>query len=266
VFKVITDNQYKLELDDYTLYSEAWVATSKHPDLAWLSGNNLTSTYREDRLPEYADITLLIERISIDLNYTAYATGINTSLYLPKVEFPTTVRTSSNNTWAHALTSEGYVVSTALDSHWADTLEPLAFNGTLWFKILGGFGRVGPRNSKIQMSLVFLLIVISANAVKVACFLVMLLRGVDEVGDPLVTIGDAIASFLAEPDESTKNHCSWSQTEYLWETGRIKRTRAREEDGLAAKLDRRCDGIWEKRRCQYGSALSESKRMLLTVM
>jgi hypothetical protein len=60
------------------------------------------------------------------------------------------------------------------------------------------------------MSLVFLLIVISVNVVKVVCFLVILLRNDGELEDPLVTVGDTIAAFPNNPDESTKGHCTWS--------------------------------------------------------
>lgn len=64
-------------------------------------------------------------------------------------------------------------------------------------------------------------------------------RNDGELEDPLVPVVDAIAAFLDKPNDSTKGHCTWSQLEYCRATGRKRRTRAREEDGRAAKYGRR---------------------------
>jgi hypothetical protein len=265
IFKVVTGNDYRLELDDYDFGSDEWVSHYKDSALTWFSGNNLTSTYHEEKMSEYGDITLLIERIAIEFSHSDYASGMNKTLYLPSIEFPAILRTSDANEWANKINDQGYIEIAHLDSDWSSTIESPALNGILMLKIRGGFGRVGLRNSKIQMSLTFIIIVIFANATKVACLVVMLFQEDDETKAPMVTIGDAVASFLEKPDESTKNHCCWSQNEYFWKIGRIRRTRAREEDGRAATLDRRCQGVWERKRYQYGVALSESKRILLTI-
>lgn len=56
----------------------------------------------------------------------------------------------------------------------------------------------------LQFSLPIMLIVIICNLIKITCMiLIMLMKG----PQPLVTVGDAIASFLVEPDPATKNKC-----------------------------------------------------------
>jgi hypothetical protein len=80
--------------------------------MVWLSGNNFTSAYRDERISEYADITLLVQRISFDFDYNEYleyTEASNKSSYIPQLEFPLHIRTSSESNWANAFTSENYI-------------------------------------------------------------------------------------------------------------------------------------------------------------
>ncbi|KAL9601249.1 MAG: hypothetical protein Q9219_002654 [cf. Caloplaca sp. 3 TL-2023] len=58
--------------------------------------------------------------------------------------------------------------------------------------------------SKIQLSIIFMVVVILCNAVKVLCMFLTLRH---QLSAPLVTIGDAIQSFLQEPDPTTEDMC-----------------------------------------------------------
>lgn len=57
---------------------------------------------------------------------------------------------------------------------------------------------------KLQFSLPILLIVTICNLVKTVCTVLILVK---ERSQPLVTLGDAISSFLMEPDSTTRNAC-----------------------------------------------------------
>lgn len=59
-------------------------------------------------------------------------------------------------------------------------------------------------NCKLQFSLIIALAVLVCNAVKLLCMVFILWRC---EGKYLVTLGDAIASFLEEPDPETKGRC-----------------------------------------------------------
>ncbi|KAF6222037.1 hypothetical protein HO133_001123 [Letharia lupina] len=64
---------------------------------------------------------------------------------------------------------------------------------------------------RVQVSLVILGIVIACNATKALC---MLLTIRNQKSQPLVTLGDAIQSFLQEPDPSTEGMCLASKAHF----------------------------------------------------
>ena len=57
---------------------------------------------------------------------------------------------------------------------------------------------------RLQFSLVIMIIVIICNIIKAACMVIMVYQ---HHSQPLVTLGDAIASFLDDPDPMTRNYC-----------------------------------------------------------
>lgn len=70
---------------------------------------------------------------------------------------------------------------------------------------------------KVQLSLVIIAVVIICNAVKLCCMLVILWR---KQSTPLVTIGDAIESFMLERDPTTRDMCWANKTTFTsqrWE-------------------------------------------------
>jgi hypothetical protein len=64
---------------------------------------------------------------------------------------------------------------------------------------------------KLQLSSYILIIVTVANAVKAICMLLAFFRAKTE---PLVTLGDAIQSFLNDPDPRTKDRCLWVKKDF----------------------------------------------------
>ena len=70
---------------------------------------------------------------------------------------------------------------------------------------------------KVQLSLVIIALVIVCNAIKLCCMLVILWK---KQSTPLVTIGDAIESFMLEKDPTTRDMC-WANrktfTSQKWE-------------------------------------------------
>ncbi|KAF2741451.1 hypothetical protein EJ04DRAFT_480852 [Polyplosphaeria fusca] len=70
--------------------------------------------------------------------------------------------------------------------------------------IVHGYAHISPKPTRIQINLPFLIIVIVCNAVKLVIMLGVLLF---EQTEFLVTLGDAVASFLHLPDPKTKGLC-----------------------------------------------------------
>lgn len=80
---------------------------------------------------------------------------------------------------------------------------------------------------RLQFSLALLIVVIMSNFVKAVCMIVIVYRHDDT---PLITLGDAIASFLDDPDSTTQGNCvalqdsfqrrKWPQRPRPWATKR----------------------------------------------
>ena len=64
---------------------------------------------------------------------------------------------------------------------------------------------------KLQFSSYILIAVTVANAVKAICMFLAFFRAKTE---PLVTLGDAIQSFLKDPDPQTKERCLWEKKDF----------------------------------------------------
>lgn len=237
--------------------------TDKTIRLNVLSVNEIKTTYDQEYVSAHGDVILWVEEVSVKYSNLSIFDGrkeMNLTLGALKIPLEAPI-VSSSRVWAQAIDPRGWASATHLNEHWTMT----SGSTTLMLHIVGAFARP-LTNSEVQMSLTFLMIVIACNTIKVGCLGFLLWKGTDDTNPPLVTIGDAISSFLEAPDSSTRGHCTYSRTEFLWKTGHLKRTLAREQDGRAAKWDRRCEGIWEERVNNYGSAISKRKRVLLTFL
>ncbi|KAF2155062.1 hypothetical protein K461DRAFT_107278 [Myriangium duriaei CBS 260.36] len=79
-----------------------------------------------------------------------------------------------------------------------------------------------PEFCSVYVSVTLLAVVIACNVIKLACLLVTLLS---VRFDPLITIGDAIESFLAIPDRTTEGHGLLEASNIAtWTKARISRT------------------------------------------
>lgn len=72
------------------------------------------------------------------------------------------------------------------------------------------FGLV-PEKYKFTINIAILAVVIALGVVKVACMMATIwtLRH-----SPLITVGDALGSFLNEPDANTAGMCKWIKTDF----------------------------------------------------
>ncbi|KAL5385534.1 hypothetical protein DPSP01_004647 [Paraphaeosphaeria sporulosa] len=83
---------------------------------------------------------------------------------------------------------------------------------------------------------------------------------------PLVTVGDAVAAFLEQPDASIRGYCTYSAKDYIWKAGRRKQTLEEAESYYAEKLARRRQGIWETQQVRYAYAITRRKRKVLIIV
>jgi hypothetical protein len=267
VFQVVTANEYSIDFID--MASPKWNATKmqtlqKTPTLSNLSVSEIKTTYDQQYVSAHGDVILWVKNVSIEYPFATFHDLEKQNFTLPAIHIPldTPIQLSGAPFWAHSIDERGWAAAADLNEHWNVSAKD---SPTLLLCIGGAFARRAV-NSEVQMSLTFLLVVVLCNAVKVGCLVFLLWKGTNDMSPPLVTVGDAVASFLEAPDESTRGYCTYSKAEYFWKTGQLKRTLAREQDGRAAKWDKRCDGIWEEKTYNYGSAVSKRKRVILTFL
>jgi hypothetical protein len=266
VFQVVTANSYEINFIDRA--SSDWIATNEemlrgHSNLSNLTVSDIKTTYDQDYVSTHGDVVLWVEKISIQYVFASFHSQENQSVTLRTINIPldTPIQPSGARSWVQAIDEWGWADATALNVHWTMS----ASDYKLLLRIPGAFAHPAI-DSQVQVSLWFLLVVVICNAIKVGCLGFLLSMSSKDRSPPLVTVGDAVASFLEAPDVSTRGYSTYSKAEYFWKTGRLKRTLARERDGRAAKWDKRCEGVWEQRTNNYGSAISKRKRLILTFL
>jgi hypothetical protein len=117
-------------------------------------------------------------------------------------------------------------------------------------------------NSSLEISLFFMLIVIVSNLVKAIAMLLVLL---DERPVYLVTVGDAIASFLETPDPVTLDLCTLSKDDLLLKFGR-EPTLTELDDKHLPELKQRLDGLWKSRKRRLGNGISDGRQAFGSLM
>lgn len=266
VFQVVTGTIYTTNVLESA--STEWHAmndslVTPQSKLKNLSIAEIKATYEQDYVSVHGDVVLYFDRVSFEYTQSSSHNQAIQNLTLPVIGTPlaTPIQRNSSDLWVKAIGHDGWTNAAVLNGNWT-----VPFDGSLHLlRIQGAFAHPAV-DCQIQLSLPFLLIVVVCNAIKVVCLISMLFRNPVDKDAPLVTVGDAVAGFLDDPDQSTRGYCAYSMAEYFWKTGRLKRTPAREEDGRAAKWDKRCEGVWERRINNYGSAISKRKRVILTFL
>lgn len=123
------------------------------------------------------------------------------------------------------------------------------------------FSRIVHRKSRIQLSLDFMIIVISFNVFKL---MIMVWVLVTDRSEYLVTIGDAAASFLARPDPCTLGQCILSKEGHLYKLGKRANIDFEAEDWEGFKLH--LLGTWLPRRLRYSTSLSEDRQKFFVIL
>lgn len=123
------------------------------------------------------------------------------------------------------------------------------------------FGVIFEVQSRIQLIRDFMIVVILFDFLKV---MIMLWVLATDRSDYLVTLGDALASYLERPDPLTEGHCMLDKGGHLFILG--------ERSDLAPDVDshdnfnERLDGIWSSRRLRYSMLLPEDRQKVFMIL
>lgn len=116
-------------------------------------------------------------------------------------------------------------------------------NLTTYHNVTSCYSDMTVAHCKLNINIVILAIVVTCNIIKAICMFVTVCRSKDY---PLVTIGDAIASFLEHPDTTTQNLCLLSKTsvDQMWgKLSRPMKWRSAAEKGMYSVSPRRWANI-----------------------
>lgn len=125
-----------------------------------------------------------------------------------------------------------------------------------YMHIVEARARIVPSSTRIQLSLLFMIIVIWCNAVKLAVMVWVLFR---EHSDFIVTLGDAAESYLRQPEPTTERMCAFSK-EVILSTIESDKVNYRKRDMLGDLLQD-IYGSWKKEYRTYSASLDRDREI-----
>jgi hypothetical protein len=261
IFDVVVGNQFNVTTVEYAsteyfrLNSSAANLSNSAMTYRNLSNAQWQSLYSASYVSGVGDLFLIVDQVSLDIQ-TYQAVFNNASAFSSQFE-------------GYEPTQSSPQLSLALPGVSANGWIPDGTNettGTRPIHIRNAYAQNVPDgNSKLEISLWFMLIVIASNLVKaVVMFLVLM-----EDSCCLVTVGDAIASFLEKPDLITTGCCTLSKEDMLIKFGyetHISFPENKKGKKKLQKLNARLDGIWKPRKRRPGNAISGGRQLFGTIM
>ncbi|OCK73822.1 hypothetical protein K432DRAFT_472278 [Lepidopterella palustris CBS 459.81] len=200
IFKVTTGNQYNAY---FINGANSSATTSLNSTMHNFTNHDWGKVYDAQYVSETSDIYLVVDQVSYSVEYLSSDPVEHNITEMPHPVFidpPTTLFQLVNFSDGHWYVPDWYTVK---DKN--DNLRTVP-NLTRTYHIQYAFAKPVDQTitSKVQIGLVFMIIVIVCNAVKA---LAMFLTFLDHRPQYLVTSGDALASFLSRPDPTTLGCC-----------------------------------------------------------
>ena len=90
----------------------------------------------------------------------------------------------------------------------ADNWQVPGYPDTVYYQVQYCLSETAPPDCRLDLSIPILVTVVVCNAIKLLCLTLTLWTGKDP---PLMTVGDAAASFLTEADPTTIGRCTVSE-------------------------------------------------------
>jgi hypothetical protein len=253
VFFIGANNEYQIFLfevgsPEYTNIYELSDAANKASNPSYKMLNSV-ETFRaySSNFVSYGDVYIAIDDYASKVNKTrldGFVTG-----------WPNTderIIWNSNATWPIEVhtTFPGLRISGASTQDWIDFgASPRALSGEIYTQpplpnyahFTHGFAKhtVGT-SSRIQLSLISILIVVSCNVIKLATMLWVVFK---EKSEYLVTVGDGAASFLKYPDSTTEQMCVASRSNVV---GKVQSAKLHNDHDQLAVLVRDSGSTWVK--------------------
>lgn len=265
IFQIATFNDYNINVIDAK--SEAFFAfnASSYPDIngtvvyRTFSGSQWLDFYNTKYVAYYGDLTLAIDRF-------AFGTPQNGATIMTDEYWSLEIK-AGNMTKIQHFTNDSVPWSSA---PWIDYRKYASLAGgrkesnATWpasARVTQSFARRISPQSRIQLSLDFMIVVICMNLVKLSVMLWVLFKVKSAY---IVTLGDAAASFLEQEDPWTTNQCMLSKYEVLWGLG-IRPYHDPEGEEMD-KLQLRLNGIWLPYPLRYFASLATDRQVFFALL
>lgn len=166
-----------------------------------LSNEACIKIYTNTMHTTYSDV-LLVSRYSSSISPILFSEGLSSSVL--SIE-------GSMNAWNCSGTSCNADNTLAVSSDWSKVLLDAEDWSVQGCSIQYCLSQRATENCKLQFSLAIMITVIMCNLIKVICLSVIVWTRDQK---PLVTLGDAIASFLEKPDPNTAGCCIFGKLRF----------------------------------------------------
>ena len=220
VFSTIGANQFEVFIGLENLVTGAGLDSSLPFDTEFHSNRTLAYFQQAanwDNLTNEACIKVYMrDYVTDNTNVLAVTSALNDSSSIVNTTYPayvyrwddTTPWICGDNTYdSYTYTCDASAVL-AEAAGWTINVD----NGHLWaVPIQYCLSQPVEGHCTLQFSLWIITIVIMCNITKLACMIMLLLR---QQAKPLVTLGDAVESFLETPDPTTENMCLADKSEF----------------------------------------------------
>ena len=254
MFQIATYNEYNVTIVEYgsDAYSTvARMSDKTSPEYAFqsLSNSQWSKTYNNKFVSDHGDLILAIDRI-------AFPTGglrsiANLSFYLP-------ISLEKGNQEIIGRLTTG-------SSDWIQYQYPPTPQtvNIVSMSVGQAFAKVISPQSRIQISLYFMITVIVFNLLKLVIMLWVLFTDKHEY---IVTQGDALATFLQRPDMTTRGKCTYGKDEMLYHLGRAPYILNREEKMIEDRFSDRLAGKWLPRERLYFDSITHDRQIFFALL
>lgn len=233
VFKIITMSQYQVVLmDEFSdLLNSTFGIRDHWNDSIRLENTKWKAIYTEPEVSRYGDLYLVIDQISYGPNATSLGPSLRNLL-------PVNISSDSFVSLDRP-TGEGWANFT----EWVRPERQYNSSRSQNIHIVEGWTTDSGRNSRIQISIYFMIVVVCFNSSKIVIMVGVLTMDASEY---VVTLGDAATSYLQCPENLTKGSSTL------------------ELDQLLLSLEQRYTAnheqyMWQPRRRRYCSSIGYDK-------
>jgi hypothetical protein len=277
VFQIARFNEFDVFAIEYG--SPEW-NTMDSDNATWPKFNRSSwrTVYDTKYVAEHGDLYLVIDRLGFDLKYdwmNVNLSSSNSSHFFP-LRFNNSdqehlrILTEESSDWIQYdkffLFDRGYPIDSVYNVTTNDTSQnvseiSVSDSWPVSAHVDHAFSQSRPAMSRLQLSLTYILVVITCNVLKLS---VMIWTLIIDRSTYIVTMGDSIASFLQRPDLITRHNCALGKEETLYKLGYMP---YHEPEGEALDtLALRVDGMWLPDRRRYFALMGQDRQVFFALL